>query len=122
MIALALQTAAAFNLICTMTAHHLPDARGTVIRVDLEGRRWCLEECRYSYPIAAVTEAEIIFQDGRQPSGSFIYRRVNRRDGGMETIIRDPDDAPETETRILSVCRRAPFGGIPRASWAPPPG
>ena len=119
MFALVLQTAAAFNLVCISTsspAGHTPQPE--IVRVDLAGRRFCLNDCRYSYSIAAVTRSEIVLMRGEQPSGNIIDRRVNRADNRMLTII----SGDGLVTQHLASCRRAPFTGIPKASWAPPPG
>lgn len=116
MIALALQAAAAFNLLCTGATLENQQPTGepmeVVLRVDLNAMRFCFDDCGSTIAIARLTDTEILFQDEpmEQWPGARILRRVNRESGEYFAQI---------GTSAISVgshgrCNPAPFTGFPQ--------
>ena len=112
-----LQAALAFNLICTGTAvmqhsHGGSESREDLqeIRVDLQSRRFCLDTCERTVPIASISDGEIVFQDETSETGLMrIYRRVFRERGAFYAYIKLDAAILTTEGR----CDPAPFTGFP---------
>ncbi|HYI48425.1 MAG TPA: hypothetical protein VEX35_08180 [Allosphingosinicella sp.] len=119
MIALALQTAAAFNLVCTVTFAGT-DSRPTplIIRVDLDARRFCLDQCVQTNPIVSVTDSEIIFQNGvSEASGILIRRVVGGESRRYYASLRSEYPGRVIETSSTGTCAAAPFTGFPSRSF-----
>jgi len=113
MLALALQTAVAFNLVCTGTMQlngiERPDE--TVLRVDLESGRFCFADCGRVERIARVTDAEILFQDVPLPAtGGRVVRRYDRASG--DYLLSSVAGSVNIEVR--GRCTTAPFTGFRR--------
>jgi hypothetical protein len=121
MLALALQAVAAFNLFCTGTEVHNPDLRTRtssqrpfteVIRVDLEARRWCSGDCRETFPIAQITNTQIVFASNTSDRAAtdWVNVRVHRESGTYlsEMLLSDRISIRN------GTCQRAPFTGFPR--------
>ncbi len=116
MIALALQAVAAFNLTC---AGMVGDSSGReeqetmVLRIDLEHRQWCADECVTIDPIVELTDSEIVLWD---QSASYGRSRqwVNRQSGAL--TLRTYDSENELILWRQGTCRREPFGGFPKGS------
>jgi hypothetical protein len=122
MIALALQVTAAFNLVCTGTSHFhdLTSANWlsspgqqftTVIRVDLERRRWCAGACPTTHRLENVTDTTITLQYVRDPTADapFIVSSLNRETGRYFHSMR----LGKTWALRNARCEVAPFGGFP---------
>jgi hypothetical protein len=117
-IALALQAAATFNLICTGTStagrmadnHPLFWGPFTVtIRVDLASRRWCEQECRESRALAAVSTTTISFEEDSPRRRLRTVHYVNRESGEYR-LYSQLGGAFITRT---GTCERAPYSGLP---------
>lgn len=121
MIALALQGAAAFNLVCTgthtwgeMFKKPLVENRVQVTyRVDLDRGRWCSGKCETTAPLYGVTDTQIIFRLSEdKDAGADSITRVSRESG--EYFNRDRwllGDGLVSMT--IGACERAPFTGFP---------
>jgi hypothetical protein len=104
---------AAFNLICTgtLTSKMGSKPSATTYRVDLVGRRYCYDECLETRPIRALTDREIIFENGRFESGGRHRRTVNRKSGRIyDHVVVGPS---RFEMKTDAICRTAPFTGFP---------
>lgn len=120
MIALALQGAAAFNLICTgtYTSGELlarPEETRQVqvtLRVDLARGRWCGGTCETTAPIHRVTDTQITFryEDNRRLDTDTITT-VNRESG--EYFDRERFLSFNRYSMTMGTCERAPFTGFP---------
>lgn len=121
MIALALQVAAAFNLVCTGTYRTGPiaistlDLPGTpfttVYRIDLSRGRFCTNECPSTSALARVTETEITLYDVHTDPGTAngTTTNINRETGAyMSTSI-----FGDSMSVFTAQCERAPFTGFP---------
>jgi hypothetical protein len=118
MIALALQTLAAFNLICTGTARTgpiglaMPEAGGEpfaiTYRVDLASRTWCSDECAETESLALVTDTEFLLREDHRPNGSHVII-VGRQLG----LFADTFINGATATLRSGRCEQAPFTGFP---------
>ena len=118
MIAAALPVALAFNLICSGTMRSgpiglaLPEQDGEpftiTYRIDVDGRRWCSDECGDVEPLAEIAEGQIVLRDRHDPDGSDVV-----------TIF--PAQRRFTDTSILGnvatlrsgTCDPEPFTGFP---------
>lgn len=120
MITAALQATLAFNLVCsvnseaTSTNPAFPPytARRDVtvtLRVDLQQRRWCVEECRETMPIVLMTETEIWFHLG--PIGTSTGERYVNWESGAYVDNQYWDDRT---FRATGRCEPAPFTGFPQ--------
>lgn len=124
MIALALQAATAFNLLCSGTIIDVrpgdpsslvnPVTRPFVMefRVDLDRGRWCFHDaCDISFPIASVTDTQIVLMSSEdrsaRPTGRYI--EANRENG--EFLMRS-GHIQTIEVR-RGTCERRPSPGLP---------
>lgn len=113
MFVLALQAAAAFNVVCTgtLTLNGMERPDETVLRVDLESRRFCFADCGRVEPIERVTDAEIVFQDVSLPAtGGRVLRRFDRATG--DYLLSSVAGAVDIQVR--GRCVEAPFTGFRR--------
>jgi hypothetical protein len=122
MVALALQVAAAFNLVCTGTqyigetglARRQPDGRYSfriIYRIDLESRRWCSNDCRSTAPLVRVTDTQITFEEQADEAGDAVTT-VNRESG--EFLDRRRAFGPGGFVSMQTgICARAPFTSFP---------
>lgn len=123
MLTFALQTVAAFNLVCTGTYQHVPvaslpmppPAGGTpftiIYRVDLESRRYCADTCTTTEALASVTDTMITFRLyplGNEASGD--VSSVNRETGMYTSVLIIGSGAIVSQ----GTCERAPFTGFPQ--------
>lgn len=115
MIGVALQAAAAFNLVCSVVTTGMPSRRSTlVMRVDLQSMRYCMERCAQTLPIKRVSESEIVFHDGMSEySNTIIRRRVNRESGQYWSSTSSRFGGRAIETDSHGRCEAAPFTGFP---------
>jgi len=117
-IALALQTLAAFNLVCTGTVRTgpiglaLPEAGGApfaiTYRVDLASRLWCSDECAETESLALVTDTEFLLREDHRATGSHVII-VGRQLG----LFADTFIDGTTATLRSGRCEQAPFTGFP---------
>jgi hypothetical protein len=117
-IALALQTLAAFNLVCTGTMRTgpvglaLPEAGGEpfaiTYRVDLASRQWCSDECAETQALALVTDTEFLLREDHRADGSHVII-VGRQLG----LFADTFITGNTATLRSGRCEQAPFTGFP---------
>ena len=114
MIVPGLAVIAAFNLVCTGTlridGRSIPETM--TFRVDLEARRYCLDDCAETLPIAAVDDGVITFEDSREGAFSLV-RTVNRESGRLYDHFWTSLDGREAETTTTGTCTSAPFTGFP---------
>lgn len=115
MIALALQAAAAFNLVCTGTTilNHVDSGRAqeVILRVDLESGRFCFDDCGVVEPIARLSETEIVFQDVNLPAThGRVLRRMDRATGAYLLSI----ESDRLSLGMTGRCVTAPFTGFRR--------
>ena len=114
MIALALQAAAAFNLVCTGTlvdTDHPGKVRWTsVYRIDLNRGRWCSAECRLSFPIVESTPEMITLSRINGPNMTGLA--VIYRESGMlwDRMTGESD----LNWEVRAQCEHAPFTGLPQ--------
>ena len=108
---------AVFNLICTVTMSSqteggAPEIRraSIVLRVDLQSRRYCFDRCEQTFPIHAVTDGEITFQDETLEGGSVQRLRRVFRDSGLYVAMARVGGAGTTAS---GHCDPAPFTGFP---------
>lgn len=122
MIALALQVAAAFNLVCAghykvelkaLSSINMTEGTPFAItyRIDLERGRFCTNDCASTEALANVTETEIVFRGDpvRQDDATGNDTRVNRETGAYASTITLSDEI----VLFDGTCRRAPFTGFP---------
>ena len=125
MIALALQTAATFNLVCSGMLH-LDEARGSglpgsyapfsvVLRVDIQRQLWCADDCQTLRALSRLTQSRIVFEALENRDRSTLTT-VDRESGAFsdQTLRRARGAAGRdfVETRT-GTCERAPFSGFP---------
>ena len=114
MIALALQIGAAFNLVCVGTQTDYTSSESPmrlVLRIDLDQRRFCFDDCESTLAIASVSDTEIILQDEpmQGPWRARILRRVNRESGAYYASV----GTDQIYIRGHGTCETAPFTGFP---------
>jgi hypothetical protein len=116
----------AFNLVCIGSEYTGPSLAESLLdgphqapyaviyRVDLSRMRYCFNECDRTYPLASVSESEIVFRRGADVgpgAAADSVERVNRENGRfIEMFVRD-DRAMVTVRR--GTCQRAEFEGLP---------
>jgi hypothetical protein len=115
MLALPLQVALAFNLICSGTMRSgpiglaLPERDGEpftiTYRIDLDARRWCSDSCQATEPLASIFEGQIVLRDRHDPDGSSVVtiipalgRFTDTLIEGNEATLRSGTCAPERFT------------------------
>jgi hypothetical protein len=121
LLAIALQAALAFNLVCTGTERAgplglaIPESAATPFeisyRIDLDLRRWCSDACAETEAVGDVVLARILLRDRHSPEGSHV-------------ITFDPATGRLTDTlnhndRMVlrhATCSRADFSGFPNAA------
>jgi hypothetical protein len=118
MLAVPLQIAAAFNLICSGTMRSgpvglaLPEQDGEpftiTYRIDLDARRWCSDACASVEPLASIVEGQILLRDQHAGEGSEVITII-------PALRRFTDTAIEGNTATLRSgrCEPAPFTGFP---------
>lgn len=116
--ALALQTAAALNLMCVGTLRTgpvgiaLPEAEGEpfeiVYRIDLAAGSWCADACETSEPIAEADGGYILLRDRQGPNGSHVITLFPAQGRFTDTLIEG-----ETATLRSGRCLPAGFEGVP---------
>ena len=118
MIATALQIGLAFNLICSGTLRSgpvglaLPEQDGEpftiTYRIDVDGRRWCSDDCSEVEPLASVVEGQILLRDRHDPDGSNVVTI-------FPAIRRFTDTQIEGDRATLrsGTCEPEPFSGFP---------
>ncbi|KTE57035.1 hypothetical protein ATE69_05515 [Sphingopyxis sp. H071] len=111
--------AAAFNLICSGTGLTVvgtgPSAKTTsddftmVYRIDLDGRRYCMDKCESTSQLEAVTDTELVFKylNNSETLASFV--KVNRESGAYLSTIK----IGSFTSMRSGTCVPAPFTGFP---------
>lgn len=125
MLALALQAAMAFNLVCTGT-YYLGEMRGlglpedrqpfrAIIRVDLRSQRWCIDDCQTTSRLLRVSDTLIVFHASEDSAGDNVMT-ANRENGAFLDRMRL--NAQGSASAFISMrtgtCERAPFTGFPQ--------
>jgi hypothetical protein len=118
MLASALQMVAAFNLVCAGTLRTgpiglaLPESGGTpfeiTYRIDLDGGRWCSDECDTIEPVALVLDGQIVLRELYTPAGSSVIMISPATRRFTDTTI-----AGDTATLRSGVCVAGAFTGFP---------
>jgi hypothetical protein len=118
MIALALQLAAAFNLVCAGTVRAgplglaLPEEQGEAIaetyRIDLGAGLWCRGDCTRTEPVTEVAESYVVLRDSHDPAGGNFIMVALPSGGFVDTNIVD-----STAVLRSGRCQRAAFSGFP---------
>ncbi len=122
MIALALQAALAFNLVCTGTesvwiqgqARELSHSRtySRTYRIDLARGRWCHDDCPTTSPVVWASPDVLVLRE--QDDESVDMLDLIHRDTGQHIFYaaaRGP--GPHQIVSWLGRCERAPFTGLP---------
>lgn len=117
---IAAHAVAAFNLVCSGTSTirevKRTEAQTTpyhaVIRVDLSQRRYCLDRCRETFPLAAVSPSQIVLQDGPILGGT-VHHAVDRKSGRYTLHVNAELGPNGFENLSEGTCERATFGGFP---------
>lgn len=117
----AAQAAMAFNLVCSGTSAIRDGKDGevkaapyhAVLRVDLPRRRYCLDACRETFPLVAVTPGQIVLQDGPIFGGT-IHHTVDRKTGRYALHVITNLGPRGFENTSTGTCERAPFAGFPQ--------
>jgi hypothetical protein len=116
-ISLLVQSAMAFNLICTgssMSSKAGLRPMSLVYRIDLEANRFCVGECAFTLPIASVSYGEIILQDEvAKVGGARIYRSISRESGAYFASTGTPAARKNDWVILTGNCEKAEFGGFP---------
>jgi hypothetical protein len=109
-LAMALQTIAAFNLVCAGTLRTgpvglaLPESQGEafdiVFHVDLTARSWCTDACESREPIASVGDGYIVLRDRSAASGSHVITLFPSAGRFTDTLI-EGDQATLRSGRCL---------------------
>lgn len=113
MIAVALQVATAFNLVCTgtmiMNRADTGRPQEVILRVDLESGRFCFDDCGQVTAIERVSETEIVFQDVDLPAThGRVLRRLDRTNGAYLLSI----ESDRLSMGMVGRCVEAPFTGF----------
>lgn len=113
-IALVAAVAAAFNLVCagdtvSMVGDKEPKQSkfSLTIRVDLESKRYCTNDCPSTAPLERVTATEIVFKEMTGVMNSSM--KVNRESGAFSLFA----SVDKTVLYRDGQCERAPFSGFP---------
>jgi hypothetical protein len=132
MLALAVQSLMAFNLVCSgtsvvLTAKHsrLPEFRidgdrglrpmRAVYAIDLASGRYCVDKCTETSPLAAVTYGEIVLEDkGDRFGAGTTYRSVNRESGAYSAYFDTKSRRKLKRVMIVGTCKAGPFSGFPK--------
>ena len=111
-----LQTIAAFNLVCSVTVGAEPARSTLILRIDLESRRYCMDQCFQTQPLTSVTESEIVLHDGPAGRSNVVVRsRVDLVSGSYSLQASGSFGGVNLEAINTSgTCQRAPFTGFPR--------
>lgn len=107
------QSANRFDLVCDITQQVLGGEREVEprfsqmrLRIDLERKVWCADECKNVNDVASATSAEIVLANPLTDG-----MRINRVSGTLDTT-------PSRRFGLLwtfsGQCRRAPYTAIPR--------
>ena len=110
-----IQAGMSFNLVCTGTITSRLGTEPTTerIRVDLESRRYCFDDCRRVTPIAQVTDGEIVFEQDAPGAGTMpIDRRVDRANWQYVSRVQ----LAGGEIRTVAQCEVQPFTGFGAAT------
>jgi hypothetical protein len=117
-ISAALQLGLAFNLICSGTLRTgpvglaLPEQDGEpftiTYRIDVDGRRWCSDECDDVEPLDSIFEGRIILRDQHDPDGSNVITIFPAMRRFTDTTIQD-----NVATLRSGTCDPEPFTGFP---------
>ena len=118
MISAALQIGLAFNLICSGTMRTgpvglaLPEADGEpfsiTYRIDVDGRRWCSDECDDVEQLALIFEGQIVLRDQHDPDGSDVVTIFPAQRRFTDTEIEG-----NVATLRSGTCDPGPFTGFP---------
>jgi len=117
----------AFNLVCVGTVtwgdtdfpFRQTDPSETVFRVDLESRRYCRQPCGMSFPIASISDSEIVFNDVREglgTNGAFVAR-MDRQSGRYSSYWRFHSIVEEEE----GICTMTAPTSLPPPALPEPP-
>ena len=118
MISAAVQLSLAFNLICTGTMRTgpiglaLPEQDGEpftiTYRIDVDGRRWCSDECAEVESLDSIFEGQIVLRDRHDDDGSDVVTI-------FPAARRFTDTEIQGNTAILrsGTCEPEPFTGFP---------
>jgi hypothetical protein len=122
MIAIALEVALAFDLVCSGTVRTgpvglaMPEASGDPIeltyRVDVDGRMWCSDACDETERLDSVFEGVIVLRDRHLATGSSVIM-ISPADGRFSDTRIDAGIDGNIATLASGVCRVAPFTGFP---------
>jgi hypothetical protein len=121
--AIALAAIAAFNLVCTGThtsgvilGQKTPDKpMQTVVRVDLDAKRWCSGDCESTSAISDVTATAIIFNHREDKYGDETFI-VNRETGKFTDRTRIWWPAERIDL-TQGTCVKADFSGFPNRKF-----
>jgi hypothetical protein len=118
MIATALQVIAAFNLVCSGTMRSgpvglaLPEQDGEpfsiTYRIDVDGRRWCSDDCGEVEPLATIAEGQILLRDQHDPDGSNVVTIFPALGRFTDTSV-----LGNVATLRSGTCDPEPFTGFP---------
>src|SRR3954470_12779659 len=118
MIAAALQVIAAFNLVCSGTMRSgpiglaLPEQDGEpftiTYRIDIDGRRWCSDDCDDVEQLASIAEGQIFLRDRHHSDGSDVVTIFPGERRFTDTSI-----AGDRATLRSGTCDPEPFTGFP---------
>jgi hypothetical protein len=118
MIGAALQIGLAFNLICSGTLRSgpvglaLPEQEGEpftiTYRIDVDGRRWCSDDCDDVEPLDSIVEGQIVLRDQHDEDGSDVVTIFPAQGRFTDTAI-----AGNTATLRSGTCDPGPFTGFP---------
>lgn len=118
MISAAAQLSLAFNLICSGTMRTGPvglalseqggEPFTITYRIDVDGRRWCSDECTEIEQMDSIFEGQIVLRDRHQDDGSDVITI-------FPAARRFTDTEIQGNTAVLrsGTCEAAPFTGFP---------
>jgi hypothetical protein len=118
MIAIALEVALAFDLVCSGMVRTgpvglaMPESSGDPIeltyRIDVDGRMWCSNDCEETERLDSVIEGVILLRDRHLATGSSVIM-ISPAEGRFSDIRIDGNIA----TLTSGTCSVAPFTGFP---------
>jgi hypothetical protein len=118
MIGTTLQVIAAFNLVCSGSLRSgpvglaLPEQDGEpftiTYRIDLDGRRWCSDDCGDVEQLASIVEGQIVLRDQHDPDGSDVITVFPARGRFTDTLIEG-----DRTTLRSGTCVPETFTGFP---------
>ena len=108
-------TITAFSLVCTgmMTVKHQGDVdpaeqTEAIYQIDLDQRRWCVDHCPRTFPIAEIEEQYLVLAKFFGDDSTH-FVAINRRDGNWTSDYIDENAVYST----IGSCERGDFRGFP---------